>query len=778
MLASIILFEREKKELRRRKIKYLYHSLIFAITFCLVFTAVAVPNGKAESGVSKRKTQKHSVLANIGELPNKLPKSRMELTSKRTEYSTRYLNPDGSFTEEIFMQPHFYKDPSDKKWKKIDNKLIKSTKKAGKLENTANALKATFADQSDSGNLVSVEKGGKSLSLLPEQVNKVQGVIQNNEITYKNLLQDVDVSYWVQGNSVKEDIILNQYHNINTLSFELNLNGVTPQKEKDGTIVFKDAKGNKVWYFDKPFMTDAKGKYSDKVSLDLLKENGKFFVKVLIDPKFLQDQNTKYPVTIDPTVNTWNVQRDNYISTGYPDSNASSQTYMLTGYDSYTGTTRSLVKFYLPALPSDSKIESANFNAYQTQSGTTNSAIDLYRITKDWDSTVTWNTQPTIGSQPEATTTSNAVNAYWQWDMTQLVKDWYNGNQANFGFMLKQQNESSDPYRSFNTVNNGSNTPRLTINYRVDPIGEEDFWMLTKDGINPANGNLVDKETDIDIPGRGPEVALTRTYNSRKSSYKGSFGYGWVSNFDATLVDAGSGPITYIDEDGTRHIFGEVANGGYIASSGVYLQLDKNSDKTYTITENDGTKTNFNNLGKISSIIDSNRNTTSFTYDTSGKLTKITDASGRITTISYGTNGLVSSVTDPANRTTSYSYDTSGNLIKVTNPENQSTTFGYDANHNLTSVTDARNTKTTIDYDTSDRVTAISHPITINGTAQTSKTIYAYDTTNLITSVTDGEGRRVDYTTNANGNVVQITQNPLDSAIKQSQHTIMTITII
>jgi hypothetical protein len=181
---------------------------------------------------------------------------------------------------------------------------------------------------------------------------------------------------------------------------------------------------------------------------------------------------------------------------------------MHTGYNSYFGTTRALVRFYLPSLPSDSVISSATFNAYQTNTDGQQVSIDLYRITSNWTSSVTWNNQPSIGSTKESTVTSNTVNAYWSWEITQLVKDWYNGIQPNYGLMLKQQNESSSPYRTFNTVNSGTNTPRITINYWVEPIGKESFWMTTKDGVNPANGNLVLQETDLAIPGLGKASRL------------------------------------------------------------------------------------------------------------------------------------------------------------------------------------------------------------------------------------------------------------------------------
>jgi RHS repeat-associated protein len=743
-----------------------HHRLIAVIlSFCLIFSFLAPPFAQAAPGKSERAVhKKQNIEADIGELPRKLPKSKLELESKRTKYSTRYLNPDGSFTEEIYLQPQFYQDPNDKKWKKINNDLKPG--EANQFENKANAFKAKFAEQSNQAELVSVEEKDKSLSFTPVQGKNVQGVVKNNEITYKGLFEQTDVRYRIQGDAVKEDIILNSKPSTNTFSFELKLKGLNAITKKDGTIVLEDQKGNPKWYFTKPYMTDANHKYSDKVTLQLRKEDGKTYVDVVADESFLQDPDTNYPVTIDPTINNWDVLRDNFIASNFPDSIYSSNTYMHTGYNSYFGITRALVRFYLPSLPSDSVISSATFNAYQTNTDGQQVSIDLYRITSNWTSSVTWNNQPSIGSTKESTVTSSTANAYWSWEITQLVKDWYNGIQPNYGLMLKQQNEASSPYRTFNTVNSGTNTPRITINYWVEPIGTESFWMTTKDGVNPANGNLVLQETDLAIPGLGEGVEITRTYNSRKSGLNGMFGYGWFTNVEMNLWDSGSGPITFVDEDNTRHIFGEKIGGGYEAAGGVYLDLVKNADGTYTITKTDGTKFHFNTDGNLSRIVDTNGNATTFNYNANGKLTSITDASGRTTTIAYGTNGYVSSITDPANRTISNEYDTSGNLTKVTDAQGNVTSFTYDSNHNLTSNKNARNITTTIRYDTSDRVTSIERPITINGTPTTSTTSYSYDQTNSVTSVTDGEGRRIDYTYNANGNVVQITENPLDAQSK------------
>jgi len=737
--------------------------LSFILSFALIFNLLGLSAVHAAPGTAGRSPEKKSSLvADIGELPNKAPKTKMELSNKRTKYSTRYVNPDGSFTEEIYLEPQFYLD-SDKKWKKIDNNLKQSKSKVNHTENTANDFKTYFANQMGTEPTVQMEKNRKSISFAPVQSNKVTGTVKGNEITYPEIYPNVTLRYQMKGEGVKEDIILQQPTDKNTFSFELKLKDLKATTEKDGTIVISDDKGKKQWYFEKPYMTDAEGKFSNQVKLKLRTENSKTYIDVIADQAFLQDPTTKYPVTIDPTINQWDLVSDTFVASKFPDSSYSSLNKVYAGNDDpYYGVMRTFTKFYLPSLPSAARITSADVNFYQTNNDTTNATIDVYRVTSNWGGSVTWNTQPSVATTAESTLTNNAINAYWQWDITNLAKDWYNGVQANYGFMLKHKDEMTS-FRTFNSINIGSNTPRLSIHYWVDPIGIENFWGSTEDGVNPANGNLVIQNNDLSIPGRGVPVSLTRTYNSRLSEVSRLFGYGWVSNIETQLVDAGTGPITLIDGDGTRHIFGQTAGGGYVAHGGVYLTLVKNTDGTYTVIQTDGTKIQFNTNGKIASIVDTNGNTTTYYYNTSNNISMIQDASGRKTMFSYHVNGKISSVTDPANRTIRYDYDAAGNLVKVTDASGNVTNFSYDSTHNLTSITDARNITTSIQYNSNDAVSSISRPITINGVKETSTTTYTYDFNNAVTTVVDGEGKRVDYLYNPNKNIVQINENPLDA---------------
>ncbi|MBL0385943.1 DNRLRE domain-containing protein [Tumebacillus sp. ITR2] len=698
----------------------------------------------------------------IGELPDKPPKTKLELTSKRTRHSTRFVNPDGSFTEEVYAEPQFYQDKSDKKMKMIDNTV---SLKNGKYENKANEFAVRFSPKAASGELIRIENDKNSMVLEPVGAIAVQAKTQDNVVTYPGLFANTNAEYVLKSNFVKENLILQTPAAPNKFSYEVRLSGLTPKQEPTGEITFRNANNQVAWVMSKPFLSDSAGKQSDKVTQTLRTAAGKTFVDLQADTAFLQDPQTKFPVTLDPTVNSWDVMVDTFGSGANPTATYGSYPNLFVGKDPTYGTTRALFSFFLPSLPSDSRITSATFSAYQTATNTTNTAVDVLRNTADFSSAATWNTLPTTNATPEDTVNSNTTNAYWTWTITSLVKDWYNGVLGNFGVTLKSQNETTAPARQFNSVNATTNTPRLTINYSVDPAGLEHFWTYTPEGVNVSNGNLVKQTTDIELTGT-PQISVVRTYNSRKGWYAGQFGWGWVSNYDMRIVDAGKGPITVIDEDSTRHIFGQRVGGGFNPPAGIDFTLVKNADNTYTITDKENRVYQFGTNGRLTSIADEKGNLVTVGYDASTRVKTLTDANNRVITFNYGTNGYVSSLVDPANHTVSYTYDTAGNLTKVTDQVNQSVAYTYDSTHRMTSFSNWNGSTNTLDYDTSDRVTALHYPITIGGTQQSSDRTIAYDTANAVTTYTDAQGTRADYSYNPNGNVIQLIGNPTVPAAK------------
>ncbi|WP_229735373.1 DNRLRE domain-containing protein [Halobacillus andaensis] len=741
--------------------KYFSKSLAVILSFCLVFSLIAPSISLAAPGKSERgQSKKEEVQPDRGELPDKRPDESIELKNQRTEFSTRYYNPDGSFTEEISADPIYYetsgKDNNGKQFKEIDNKLKNHPNKDSKVVNGANKFQSSFGKSTNAGNLVTIEEGDTNLSLTPVDAKNVKGKTNGNKITYEDAFPDADLVYEARGEGVKEDIVLHERPDDHKFRFEVKTGGLEV-KEEDGTIYLEKKNGKKAWKMERPFISDANEKDADAVTLELVEEQGKTYVDVVVDEDYLDDPDIKYPLTIDPTISHPDVIQDNYISSAFEDSVFSSNSYTLSGHDDYYEKTRSLTKFFLPSLPSDSKIEEANFQLYQTEQSTNDSTVDLYGIEENWNDEVTWEDRPETADSKEDSVTNNASDEYWSWDITDLTTGWYNGTEANNGVMLQHEDEE-ELYRKFNSKSNDANGPRLKINYRVDPIGQEDFWMQTDDQVNPANGNLMRQETDLSIPGRGPDTEITRTYNSRKADVSGMFGNGWWSNLDKRIVDEGEGPITFIDEDNTRHIFGNKVGGGYEAAGGLQLDLEKESDG-YTITKKDGTEWKFNEDGLLIYSEDTNNNKAEYSYNSDNELTKITDAAGRETTLDYE-DGNVQTIEDFDGRTLDYNYS-DGELTGASDLEGHTKSYEYGEDSLLQKETDPENHTRSYSYE-SERLIKIASPMTVDGEEKTSETTYDYDRDEQVTSVTDGEDHRVDYTYNDYRNVVQVKENPLD----------------
>jgi RHS repeat-associated protein len=209
--------------------------------------------------------------------------------------------------------------------------------------------------------------------------------------------------------------------------------------------------------------------------------------------------------------------------------------------------------------------------------------------------------------------------------------------------------------------------------------------------VNVTNGNVYLQQGDYELPGIGPELDVTRTYNS-KSQRVGLFGKGWSTAYDESIVVYDNNLARLNQEDGRAIYLGR-----QIGSSGAFAplvgdfhgSLVQNGGAGFTLTLKDGSVSQFNSTGKLVSRADRNGNITTLTYDGNGFLSSVTDPFGRVLTVTTDGSGRALTIGDPLGTIATYTYGGSNELLSVTYAENSAFQFGYDGDLRLTSVTDA-----------------------------------------------------------------------------------------
>jgi hypothetical protein len=171
---------------------------------------------------------------------------------------------------------------------------------------------------------------------------------------------------------------------------------------------------------------------------------------------------------------------DAMVRQGYPTTNAGNRVDMWAGYDDYMNPdgqiVRSLIKFDLSDVPAGVSISSASLNVrlynswdYPGRSRT----ITTYRIGSSWsESSVTWNTSPSIGESYGSTlVTHDVVGKWYSFDVTDLVRGWANGSYTNYGVMLRgpEWSGSDSSWKAFYTSESSSD-PYLEITYVGDAV--------------------------------------------------------------------------------------------------------------------------------------------------------------------------------------------------------------------------------------------------------------------------------------------------------------------
>ncbi|RZB19448.1 DNRLRE domain-containing protein [Streptomyces sp. F001] len=256
-------------------------------------------------------------------------------------------------------------------------------------------------------------------------------------------------------------------------------------------------------------------------------------------------------------------------------------------------------------------------------------------------------------------------------------------------------------------------------------------------------GNTVWQYNAFSNPGRGIATFARFAYNSQDTSDT-VLGHGWSAQLAMPLrlgaaLDFHPNPdpteVTLPDGDGTAHVFRKQDDGSWRAPAGVHYLLRQgagvdckpNADgdpRAWSLTRPDRTQFFFDCDGYLTSIVDKNGNTQTYTYaerKSNNKpvkfLTYIEDPARRQSlTVEYYTKAdtnspkiidHVKSMTDISGRKVTFEYSDKGLLTKLTDGAgtSQPKVFGFtydmeqgNKNAKLVKVTDPRGNGTSLDY--------------------------------------------------------------------------------
>ncbi len=226
--------------------------------------------------------------------------------------------------------------------------------------------------------------------------------------------------------------------------------------------------------------------------------------------------------------------------------------------------------------------------------------------------------------------------------------------------------------------------------------GLPNYW------INTTSLNLVIQDRVCIFPGRGPQLAMTHSWNSTPSGdywhplpSTGMFGKGWRFayewNITGSILRKGSGQeLTYTGSTTTSPSVMTPPTSFHdtLTWMGTYwLMVEKDTKWTYRFDKAVISGQTSDTEYRLTSITDTNGNVVTLAYTSGNVIHTITDAVGRVTTFTYDTSNRVTHMDAPDGRFATYQYDSSGNLVQSVDLIGTVTTYTYNSSGYMTTMT-------------------------------------------------------------------------------------------
>lgn len=736
----------------------------------------------------------------------------------RKSNEKHYILTNGMMRAEIFNKPVHYYDEQAKEYKDVDNRLVYEASSGGEYDfdgfiNEQNFFRVKFAKYKSSTTHLILEKDSHKLIWsfqLPEN-NINAGVnahsdseeahVNNDsagkdltekelnlqsEIIYEEIIPGADLKFELDGNRVKDYIIVKEKRDSYEYAYRLKTENVVPRLN-ESVLEFTSAITGKeqqvVFSIPAPVVSDATHQINDEAwyEVENISEN-EYLFKIHVEPGWVNEETTQLPVSIDPmivinetlTAGLTKYQWYNrYLNKGYdyigyyPGGTGSSSS----GVSSYPYErqyfTLDISKFKKENIIRKVELQftlAGTTKEYYVAVGETNAVLN---------STITYLKEdfPAVVDYVRV----NTAKQQYSLDISSIVAKANQDNKQYARFVLKGLEENiSNPDLSLSQC-------KIVVDYSKGCIHETNEAVLSQDmgkagigSVNLLTGNLRFEHEDFAWNGNLLPVSIQHIYNGNLSdgNYDAmKLGYGWKLNYQQKVVAEGA-KYLYYDERAVVHVL--------IKEDGKNSYSDDNEENlVWTPDDRILTKDNliykFNSAGNLYEISDGFGNKQTVTFDTSGRIDKITDAVGRTFQFHYSTSGELLSISDPEGATLEFTV--SNNLLMKIQAKSKdgvleaySTKFSYSGNL-LTRAINAENgtDKLSIryDYHILPKVVKITE---VNGTSEGEMQTIVYDSfcTTKVTSETDVEKQYLtkSYTFAEDGSLLQSFSETSDVAVK------------
>ncbi len=363
-------------------------------------------------------------------------------------YTFIFKNEDGSNTMRVFDHPVKY---VDNKGETRDISLEISTDNDGSFKAADHMINTSFGNDLSEGIGLEYDDVRIEMTARAETSEKVKAELSDGG---KKLTYPVDGKtsyvYSLTYCGIKEDIVVSEYTGQTEYEFTLKTNGLHPIKIDDSVFLadsdeeIKASIGGIII-----FTADNRNNAFGDLQFETVAENSEYKFTIILDPDYLRDEKTAYPITIDPTIEI-NYNKNGAgaiedVTINSLDTSAGSSTAVFAGLRNPYGISRILMRFptlSLASIASASDITSATVEIRDLLCESAEMWVYCYVFNGgnwsesniDWQTVSPNNYTTFLSSKKISYNEGHALDPMYRYSFNILaaVQGWKSGNSYNF----------------------------------------------------------------------------------------------------------------------------------------------------------------------------------------------------------------------------------------------------------------------------------------------------------------------------------------------------------